>query len=67
MCGYDTTTTIAAAMAVVQGLDGTYGKTWAEVADELTERGSDGERTCTDPTALADLIRALLAHGALRE
>lgn len=57
---------LAASMEVVQGLDGTYGKTWARVAEELDATAADGERTYADPAALAGLIRALIDYGALR-
>jgi hypothetical protein len=57
---------IAAAAEVVQALDGTYGKSWDRVADELDEKASDGEQTYADPGALAALIRALVEYGALQ-
>lgn len=54
-----------ASMEVVQCLDGTYGKTWARVAEQLDKTAADGERVYADPAALAGLIRALINYGAL--
>ena len=55
----------AAAAEVAQTLDGTYGKTWTQVADELDATAREGERVYADPAALAGLIRALHATAAL--
>lgn len=57
---------LAASMEVVQCLDGTYGKTWARVAEELDATAADGGRAYANPAALAGLIRALIDYGALR-
>ena len=56
---------LAASMEVVQCLDGTYGKSWTQVADQLDKTAADGERAYADPAALAGLIRALIDYGAL--
>lgn len=55
----------AAAVEVVRSLDGTYGKSWPQVADYLEKWGREGEQYYADPTALAGLIRALIDRGAL--
>lgn len=58
---------IAAAVEVVRSLDGTYGKSWPQVAGYLEKWGQEGEQYYADPTALAGLVRALVAYGALDE
>lgn len=56
---------VEAAAVVALHLDGTYGRTWAQVADELDQSAANDERIYADPRALANLIRALVAHGGL--
>lgn len=56
---------VEAAAVVALHLDGTYGRTWAQVADELDQSAANGERVYVNPQALANLIRALVAHGGL--
>lgn len=54
----------AAARDLVQSLDGTMGRTWSEVADEVAEQ----EYPASVSTAeLVALIRALVAVGELRD
>lgn len=55
-----------AAAELVQELDGTYGRTWEQVALNLDELADDEGRTYASPASLAKLIRALLACGALQ-
>jgi hypothetical protein len=59
---------VAAALEVVRSLDGTFGKTWERVADELDTRHWDyGLKAEVAADALAELIRALIAEGALTD
>lgn len=58
---------IAAAVEVVLSLDGTYGKSWPQVADDLEKWARDGEQYYADPGTLAALTRALVDYGALRD
>jgi hypothetical protein len=53
------------AAGLVLTLDGTYGKTWQQILIDLDEKAADGEQVYIEPAALAGLIRALLAYGAL--
>jgi hypothetical protein len=57
---------IAAAVEVARNLDGTYGRSWNQVADDLDEWARDVGPTYADPGALAALIRALVEYGALQ-
>lgn len=56
---------VESAGGLVLTLDGTYGKTWQQIITELDSLAADGEQVYVEPAALAGLIRALLAYGAL--
>jgi len=56
---------VESAGGLVLTLDGTYGKTWQQIITELDTLAADGEQVYVEPAALAGLIRALLAYGAL--
>lgn len=55
------TPTVDAALALVAGLDGTFGKTPAEVAARLREQDYPAQ---VDPAALAALVEAATDGGA---
>jgi hypothetical protein len=56
---------VESAGGLVLTLDGTYGKTWQQILTDLDSLAADGEQVYVEPAALAGLIRALLAYGAL--
>lgn len=56
---------VESAGGLVLTLDGTYGKTWQQIITDLDSLAADGEQVYVEPAALAGLIRALLAYGAL--
>jgi hypothetical protein len=56
---------VESAGGLVLTLDDTYGKTWQQIITELDSLAADGEQVYVEPAALAGLIRALLAYGAL--
>lgn len=53
------------ATALIAGLDGTYNKTWPEVASQLRGAAADGVPAELDAAAVADLLGALDAAGLL--
>jgi hypothetical protein len=57
----------AAAAEIAMSLDGTYGRTWNEVRDDLRALAAEGEQVYVDPGAVGRLIDALLTVGMLSD